>query len=80
MAKTEIKYAHLVMIEEPQVLQNCPPISKRPMGLVHVLMNKSQYTLTAETSAAFKLKKRKWHYSCNPLLSFSFGCGNYWPP
>ena len=58
MAKTEIMHAHLVITEESQVLQNCPPIA-RSKGLLDVLMNKSQYPLSAEASAEFKLKKKK---------------------
>lgn len=59
MAKTEIMHAHLVITEESQVLQNCPPIARRSKGLLDVLMNKSQYPLNAEASAEFKLKKKK---------------------
>ena len=55
MAKTEIMHAHLVITEESQVLQNCPPIARRSKGLLDVLMNKSQYQLNAEASAEFKL-------------------------
>lgn len=82
MAKTEIMHAHLVITEESQVPQNCPPIARRSKGLLDVLMNKSQYPLNAEASAEFRLKKKKmkWHYSWNPLSSFFFVCGNYRPP
>lgn len=51
-------HAHLVITEESQVPQNCPPIARRSKGLLDVLMNKSQYPLSAEASAEFKLKKK----------------------
>lgn len=80
MAKTEIMHAHLVITEESQVLQSCPPIARRSKGLLDVLMNKSQYPLIAEASAEFKLKKEMALY-LEPIIELLLCvCGNYRPP
>ena len=80
MSKTEIMHAHLVITEESQVLQNCPPIARRSKGLLDVLMNKSQHPLNAEASAEFRLNKEMALY-LEPIIELLlFVCGKHRPP